>query len=429
MTILKPAASKPYYRLIYTDRDGRRKYPNAGLDAATALAKAERLNLDLARAAGENDQEDLATMVARYVSTPGGRKRDKSGQLLDEDWTPNHWTKVRQGLNRAISGLSDDQRRMPISALDGRTIDLMRSACGTRGMVRETTRHVRGFPRWAYEARAITRERLEFLPMNAPVLDPRFPQPSRRPRRHRNVRVQGRADIYVGEEDCPTPSKVVALAKQMQMRVGWGALAVYLAVATGLRIGELIQLTADDVVRVARGWQIAVDWQRDNNSGSKSRRALPKHGKRRAVPVGILPDYGFDLRDELLARVEVARQEQLAGRNPDALLFPAARGGMWWSSNLNDLIVSAQKDAGWEYVVVDEVRNLNNGTRAMVKVTPMVHTRHSLRHRFARDMIDTAAMPPGRLLQVGGWESLSVAETRTGAEHLDAAFETMNALA
>ncbi len=79
---------------------------------------------------------------------------------------------MRQGLNRAISGLSDDQRRMPISALDGRTIDLMRSACGTRGMVRETTRHVRGFLRWAYEARAITREQLEFLPMNAPVLDP-----------------------------------------------------------------------------------------------------------------------------------------------------------------------------------------------------------------------------------------------------------------
>lgn len=172
VTILKPTASKPLlpahlHRPRRTQEVPERR-PRRGDGPGEGRAPESRPGPRSGRERSGGSGDD-GCAVRLHAGWP---QRDKSGQLLDEDWTPNHWTKVRQGLNRAISGLSDDQRRMPISALDGRTIDLMRSACGTRGMVRETTRHVRGFLRWAYEARAITREQLEFLPMNAPVLDP-----------------------------------------------------------------------------------------------------------------------------------------------------------------------------------------------------------------------------------------------------------------
>lgn len=51
----------------------------------------------------------------------------------------------------------------------------------------------------------------------------------------------------------------------------------------------------------------------------------------------------------------------------------------------------------------------------------MHRTWHSLRHRFARDMIDHFAMSDGALMAIGGWADLETVRARyyrTGAEHL-----------
>lgn len=125
------------------------------------------------------------------------------------------------------------------------------------------------------------------------------------------------------EEDCPSRAQVLALAATLGQRVpAWGELAVHLAMGRGLRAGELFQLRACDLRPFAEGeYDLHVDWQWSPGQG---RRTLPKHRKRRIVPVNDLPSRdGYLLQGALLARAEAARAEQAAGRNPEALLFPA----------------------------------------------------------------------------------------------------------
>lgn len=109
----------------------------------------------------------------------------------------------------------------------------------------------------------------------------------------------------------------------------------------------------------------------------------------------------------------MARAEQAAGHNPEALLFPALRGGMWWSSSLStDLLVPAMKAAGWKFTMVQEMRTTRAGERKLVEVTQMHHTWHSLRHRFARDMIDHHGMSEGALMAIGGWDNIETVTSR-----------------
>lgn len=195
----------------------------------------------------------------------------------------------------------------------------------------------------------------------------------------------------------------------------------HLAAGAGLRIGEQFQLRADDIVEHRGHLLVRVDWQWSTGPG---RRARPKTRKRRVVPVPPVRLDGYPLEDALRERARIARAEQAAGANPEGLLFPAPEGGMWWSSNLNELLVAAQKAAGWHHVVVPEQRRLRSGRSATVLVTQMQHPWHSLRHRFARDMIDGLGLSPARLMAIGGWDSLEVLSTRyyrSASEHWDSA--------
>ena len=82
------------------------------------------------------------------------------------------------------------------------------------------------------------------------------------------------------------------------------------------------------------------------------------------------------------------------------------------------------KAAGWAHTMVHETRTVRGGGPKVVEVTQMHHTWHTLRHRFARDMIDYFGMKPGALMAIGGWESFDVVDKRyykTGVEHLDMA--------
>ncbi|WP_147463407.1 tyrosine-type recombinase/integrase [Cellulomonas triticagri] len=360
----------------------------------------------------------LGDLVAEYVSTPLGRKCDKHGRPLGTSWTDTHHTTVTQDLTRAVGEVAT----LPAHALDRAVVDRMRTACGTPGMVGQMTRHVRGFLNWACRQGALTDTQAALLPsQHAPLLEPRFPQPEARPSRHRTAPLVGQAEDYVGPEDCPQHEAVRAFADELQLRMRWGALAVHFAAATGLRVGEQFQLRADDIVEREGHLVVRVDWQW---SAGRTRRARPKTGKRRRVPVPPINRSGIGLEQMLLDRVRAARAEQAAGTNPEALLFPAPEGGMWWSSNLNELLIRAQKAAGWRFEMVTERRKLRNGATRDIRVTQMQHPWHSLRHRFARDMIDWLRLTPAQLMAIGGWASLEVLSSRyyrSGSEHWGAA--------
>lgn len=221
------------------------------------------------------------------------------------------------------------------------------------------------------------------------------------------MREHGQDASYIREEDAPSHRRVCAFADALQRTFDWGALAVHTAARAGLREGEEFVLRADDLRCDDRAqfWYLQVDWQWRAGSDETGRRARPKGGKVRRVPVA------------------QARDEQKAGTNPQALLFPTPTGKIWQSGALNEHLVAAQKAAGWAYVILAEDRKLRNGTTAPVKVTQMEQPWHTLRHRFARDMVATG-MKLGDLTAIGGWDSIDVVSARyfgTGDEHVIAA--------
>ncbi|MBO3084122.1 hypothetical protein [Cellulomonas fengjieae] len=421
VTLHEPTASKPNYRLDYVDETGRRRQPSVGRSPAAALERAKRIDAALSRRRGGDDERSLGDLLGEYLSTPVNRQRSPHGRLTGRTWQPNQFSSVTRDLRRAVKGLED----MAAWQVDRSVIDAMRTACGTPGQVTQMTGRVRGFLRWCEEQGALSAEQVGLLPATlAPVKRPRFSQPEPRSARPHQAPLQGRSELYVDEEDCPPRSEVLSLAAELgRAAPSWGELAVHTAVAAGPRQGEQFQLRANDIRPYgADDYDIHIDHQWSDTPG---RRAAPKHRKRRVVPISPVTRDGYPLLQALLDRAEQARVEQAEGRNPEALLFPAPGGGMWWPSGLSsDLLVPAMKAAGWTFTMVHETRTLRNGTSKVVAVTQMDRTWHSLRHRFARDMIDYFEIKEGALMAIGGWATLEVIQARyyrTGAEHVEMA--------
>lgn len=422
VTLREPTANRPYYRLDYRDETGQRHQPNVGRSPAVALDRAKEIDTRLSRLRGGDQERSLGDLMDEYLSTPVGRRRSPHGRLTGQDWSPNQYASVGRDLRRAVA----DVRDLSAWQLERATIDRMRTACGTPGQVSELTGRVRCFLRWCEEQGALTSEQVALLPATlAPAKAARFAQPTPRPRRQHLAPLQGRSEAYIDEEDCPTRSEVRNLASCMgELAPAWGELSVHLAVARGPRQGEQFQLRATDLRLFAEDdYDLHVDWQWGNVPG---RRTLPKHGRRRIIPLNNLPTRDdYPLLEALLARMDAALEEQAAGVNPDALLFPSPEGGMWWPSALSTkLIVPAMKAAGWDFTMVEEIRTVRGGGRKTVEVTQMNRTWHSLRHRFARDMIDHVGMSDGALMAIGGWADLETVRARyyrTGAEHLEMA--------
>ena len=139
---------------------------------------------------------------------------------------------------------------------------------------------------------------------------------------------------------------------------------------------------------------------------------------------------GYPLRAELEKRRKQALEEQAAGTNPEARLFPAKQGGMHHHSSLmSDYFAPAAIAAGWPHQEwVEMCERWDKKQKKFVLVTrqrtQFALPWHSLRHRFARYCIDVLGLTAGELMAVGGWENETVVRNRyynVGQEHADSA--------
>jgi integrase len=155
------------------------------------------------------------------------------------------------------------------------------------------------------------------------------------------------------------------------------------AAYSGLRWGELIALTVSQVDLAARVF--TVDRKVVEVAGHLFLEA-PKNRKQRKTVYPRRTPGGYPLAERLAARIEEARTEQAAGRNPLGLAFPSPKGRYWRSSNFSrNVLKRAYLAVGWRDAA-------GNGT----------WTWHSLRHVFCTTALFTWKLDPTDVSRMAG---------------------------
>ncbi len=443
--------SNPYYGLKWREPDGSRRDTSGGKTLEGARLKAAEIDARVGSAAGPLAVTSLEAMVKQFLFEARSPYKDK------KPWKKSYLDKVEEAMHRCIRH-HEHYRAMDV---DRALCDKMRAQAGTRTTVTQNTTVLRAFLLWGQQNGYFTVAQAELLPEGAAQPAPSVlgtPMPERR-RRARRV---GEHDEYVRDEDASSLMQVIALRDEFAAaRPDWSALAVQLSSGSGPRWVEEFQLTAYDVhlggcgcCRTAQTHRkkggkgkknkkgkgkfrphIHIDWRIDpaGKAGDPNgRRCLPKGDKRRSVAIPKKTFTGYPLRAELAKRVGEALKEQAARTNPDALLFPAEGGGLqWYTSFSSDLLHPAMDWAGLPLEYWTEVRDEwsernRSYTRVEVKRTMAHLPWHSLRHRFARWMIDRFGLDAGELMAVGGWENIATVENRyykSGQKHEERALD------
>ena len=421
--VLAPTGTDAYYRFTWTRPDGTQGRTRGCKTLEDAVEKAGTIDDVETRAADPLSTTTLGDVAALYLASPIGRHQ-KTGR----DWTHSQHTQVAQKLTRMLRGFDT----VCVLDYDRQLADRIRAQAGTPNGVRQNTTILRGLVRWGAARNVFTPTQAELLPVRCLPVEPSL-KGTPAPRRREAVRAVGTSERYIAEEDAPSVEQVRRMGDELELRLpGRGKLAAELAADSGPRKAEMLQLTAHDVVRGTTPF-IRIDWQFDDHAtqaSGKPRRVRPKGGKTRVTGAAVTSLTGFPLRSALLARVDDALAEQRAGHNPEALLFPTDTGRAFWSTEFDsDHFVPAALAAGWSAqrwletysAWDDELDRFVEKTRPRMH---LVHTWHSLRHRFARLCVDHRRLSPGELMAAGGWENLATVENRyyrSGIEHQESA--------
>ena len=190
-----------------------------------------------------------------------------------------------------------------------------------------------------------------------------------------SVSVAGESAMWVDPAEIPSGADIgkLGLALAAGVHGDRDELMASTAAYSGLRWGELVALTIDQVDQAAR--VIAVDRKIVEIAGRLYLEA-PKNRKHRKHRRTIYPrrtPAGYPLAERLADRIEQARAEQEVGTNPLGLIFPSPKGAYWRSSNFSRRVLApAYAAIGWRDV---------DGNGAW--------TWHSLRHVFCTTALFT----------------------------------------
>jgi integrase len=182
----------------------------------------------------------------------------------------------------------------------------------------------------------------------------------------------GESGLWVDPAEIPAGADVAKLGQALALgrRGELDELMANVAAYAGLRQGELFALTAGQIATATR--VITVDRKLVEVAGHLYVEA-PKCRKYRATIYPVRTPQGYPLAAKIDARIEQARAEMQAGRNPLGLIFPSPRFRHWRSSNFDRRVLApAYQAAGWR----DE-----HGDGAW--------TWHSLRHVFCTTALFT----------------------------------------
>lgn len=378
-----PTAHRQHWRIVYR-LDGRRE-TTCPDDVVLLFNKIDKVNTRCILASSPKSYRPVSEMIDAYLDqreSTGWRPRTRHDRQIDTDNLRHVCVKLR------CVDLDVDRLREAVNR------------CGTskRGMF--VRKQLAAMLTWAANQDWISDDQARLIDK----VEWKAPRGWTEPKSRRAMaRQAGSARGAVDRGEVPTAAQVSMLAQALAVHYREGEGLIELDAVTGLRLGELIPLTADPNV-AARGegnyvdlatWEIQVRVQVDDRDKTPG---LPKAGKVRdvVIPRTAQVPTGFDARAWLARRASQALGEQAAGTNPRALYFPSPRGVWWSQGNLTRRFLhKAYSDLGWPTTTITD----KNG-RVRVWQRWSIH---SLRDAYACTAVDRWKYSENQLFEQGGW--------------------------
>lgn len=233
-------------------------------------------------------------------------------------------------------------------------------------------------------------------------------RPELRPTRRVRAR-QPDATALLHPDEVPSIDQVrrLATARPPGMDpLSWEGTVNFMAYG-GVRIGELLACSAEDVLDTLPAGLIAVRWQLIEPRGGPKRLAPPKNNIGRLVALCETTPLGFALRTWLTDRAHAAAEERARGRNPAATLITSPRDGWWTRSNFRARCFNpAATAANWERLTWQgPIRRKVCGRWTIVAAErhDWCHPLHALRHHYACTARDIWGWTGAELCLNGGW--------------------------
>lgn len=270
----------------------------------------------------ENAHQSLGDVIKNYIDQGGPKHewRGKTPQNRTEDFSHLIALAEKQGLK------CED-----LTASTVRTFLSTATKSSKRAKGNLTT--VRTFVKWGIGTGYFTTKQSEAIATVVWAAPKGSNYKAPLSRREQSKLHFGTEDIAGGE--VPTHEQVTAIATELQKHYEFGEALVHISANLGTRANETLIYTASRQVH-KKGLGNYVDlseevvrvhWQYGKNSTDKSGR-VTKNNKFRSVVVPPVENIAtnFDVYAWLKERSKAALEEQAAGTNPLALIFPGPKG-------------------------------------------------------------------------------------------------------
>ena len=396
ITIIPPLKAGQSWRLraSFNNRQLERKSKNVlgEVNAAflSLVSEIETLQLG-ALGLPEHSNKSLAEVINRYIEQGGPKHawRGKTPANRTEDF--NHLIKLAEKENLKCEDLNASVvcRYLSNATASGKR------AKGLIGVVKT-------FAKWGVGAGYFSTSQVDAVSAvvwQAPQGSNYKVAPTRREQSKLHF---GTDDIAGGE--VPTHEQVSALATELQKHYVYGEGLVHVSANLRTRANETFIFTASKKVHeMGLGNYVDISeevvrihWQASNGKTKAER--VTKNNKFRSVvipPVESIPT-GFDIYEWLKVRSKKALEEQAAGTNPLALIFPSSKGAVMNLEYFNREKMRHALDAlGWKMPAWIDAKGQ---PRAMYRFTL-----HSLRDRFGTTAADEWNYSERQLLEQGSW--------------------------
>ena len=340
----------------------------------------------------ENSHHQLSEVIRGYIDQ-GGPKNEWRGK------TPKNRTEDFAHLITLSEKNTYTCEELNASVIRSYLTNATNSSKRAKGLLVT----IRTFIKWGIGAGYFTTAQLETtsrVVWRAPAGSNYKAAPSRREQ----------SKLHFGTDDSaggqvPTHEQVSAIASELQKHYKFGEALVHVSANMGTRANETLIFTASrKVFEDKRGnyvdlqeEAVRVHWQYEKRPGVKSE-PVTKNNKFRSVVIPAVEkiDTGFDVLGWLKQRSKEALQEQIAGTNPLALIFPNSAGQV---INLNSFSSEKMRPTLSALgMKMPPYLDAAGKARYMYRFTI-----HSFRDRYGTTAADEWGYSERQLLEQGSW--------------------------